>query len=115
MSNGLKKDNGMNFIILIMIGGFFPYNKPSTYVYTYVIFEYELNELKKDNEFIKNYSFRYSPLLILKTIIFFLPFVALLGLAAFRAVFREMIGNNTWEKTTHLNIQRNGPELIEEA
>lgn len=67
------------------------------------------------HEFIKNYSFRYSPLLIVKTIIFFLPFVALLGLAAFRAVFREMIGNNTWEKTTHLNIQRNGPELIEEA
>lgn len=64
------------------------------------------------HDFIKNYSFRYSPLLILKTITFFIPFVALLGLAAFRAAYREIIGNNTWEKTTHLNIQRKESVLL---
>lgn len=64
------------------------------------------------HDFIKNYSFRYSPLLVLKTIVFFLPFVVLLGLAAFRAAYREIIGNNTWEKTTHLNIQRKGSVLL---
>lgn len=67
------------------------------------------------HEFIKNYSFRYSPVLIVKTVVFFLPFVALLGLSAFRAAYREIIGNNTWEKTTHLNVQRNESEFAKEV
>jgi cellulose synthase/poly-beta-1,6-N-acetylglucosamine synthase-like glycosyltransferase len=67
------------------------------------------------HDFIKNYSFRYSPILILKTVIFFLPFVALLGLASFRSVYRQIIGNNTWEKTAHFNLQRKKETFVNEA
>ncbi len=61
------------------------------------------------HDFIRNYSFRYTPLLIIRTTVFFIPFVALLGLAAFRAAYRQIIGNNVWEKTSHFNLQRKPP------
>ena len=57
-------------------------------------------------EFHKNYGIKYSPLLILKTAIFYIPFQILLGVSAFRAVIRQSFGNITWEKTTHTNVTR---------
>ncbi len=66
------------------------------------------------HDFMKNYSLRYSPLLIGKTIIYFIPFFVLLGLAAFRAVYRQILGNNIWEKTTHFNLQRKEKVIAQE-
>ncbi len=57
-------------------------------------------------EFTKSYSFKYSPIIILKTAIFYIPFQILLGISAFRAIYRQLLGNISWEKTTHINIAR---------
>jgi len=57
-------------------------------------------------QFIKSYSFKYSPLVILKITIFYIPFQMLLGVSAFRAMIRQFFGNISWEKTTHINTLR---------
>ena len=57
-------------------------------------------------EFCKNYGIKYSPILILKTAIFYIPFQILLGISAFRAIIRQSFGNITWEKTAHTNVNR---------
>jgi glycosyltransferase XagB len=81
---------------------------------TYLLFMFLIVFNLGLHDFMKNFSFRYSPVLIAKTIIFFLPYFALLGLSAFRAVFRQVSGNTVWEKTTHFNFQRKEAALAQE-
>lgn len=57
-------------------------------------------------EFHKSYGIKYSPLLIVKTAIYYIPFQILLGISAFRAIIRQSFGNITWEKTAHTNVNR---------
>ncbi|PID52281.1 MAG: hypothetical protein CR972_02285 [Candidatus Moraniibacteriota bacterium] len=57
-------------------------------------------------EFHKSYDIKYSPLLIIKTAVFYFPFQILLGISAFRAIIRQLFGNITWEKTAHTNVNR---------
>jgi glycosyltransferase XagB len=57
-------------------------------------------------EFTKEYKFKYSLLLPLKIIWSFYPYQIILGLSAFRAVYRIFIGEGNWEKTLHINAHR---------
>lgn len=57
-------------------------------------------------EFTKSYSLKYSPMIIVKTIVFYIPFQILLGVSAFRAIIRQSFGNISWEKTAHINAAR---------
>jgi glycosyltransferase XagB len=56
--------------------------------------------------FIKEYKLKYSPLLIPKLLITFIPYQLVLTYSHFRALYREITSNNEWEKTTHLNNHR---------
>jgi cellulose synthase/poly-beta-1,6-N-acetylglucosamine synthase-like glycosyltransferase len=57
-------------------------------------------------EFTKSYSLKYTPMIIVKTIIFYIPFQILLGVSAFRAIIRQSFGDISWEKTAHINAAR---------
>jgi hypothetical protein len=56
--------------------------------------------------FTKEYGLRFSLFRLVLMTIIFLPFQWLLGISAVRGVYREMRGQNNWEKTTHLGAQR---------
>jgi cellulose synthase/poly-beta-1,6-N-acetylglucosamine synthase-like glycosyltransferase len=57
-------------------------------------------------EFTNAHSLKLSKLAWLKLLIAFYPFQVLLGVSAVRAMWREMQGANTWEKTRHVNAHR---------
>ncbi|MFZ2189558.1 MAG: glycosyltransferase [Candidatus Magasanikiibacteriota bacterium] len=57
-------------------------------------------------EFTKKYNFKYSFWLIPKTLLAFLPYQTILGISALRAVYRETIHENGWEKTAHVGAHR---------
>lgn len=57
-------------------------------------------------QFIVGYGYRYSPRVILTSVIFYIPYQLLLGISALRAVIRHIGGHAHWEKTTHVNAAR---------
>lgn len=57
-------------------------------------------------DFMKNYQQKYSWRFMFKASFFFLPYQLILSVSAFRAIVRLLRGNLSWEKTLHLNIQR---------
>ncbi len=57
-------------------------------------------------EFTKDYQKKYSILMPLKLCLYFIPFQLVLGFSSCRALFRQFVGNNTWEKTKHINAHR---------
>lgn len=59
-------------------------------------------------KFTKDYRKYFSITLLLKILITFYPYQLVLAYAAFRAVFRQIVGSNGWEKTAHLNAHRLG-------
>lgn len=63
-------------------------------------------------EFTKSYQMRYPWWMPLKIVATFIPFQLLLGFSAFRAVFRELRQQHSWEKTTHVNAHRTAQEPI---
>lgn len=60
-------------------------------------------------EFCRNYGFRARLRDHLRLVLGTLPYHALLSLAATRAVFRELRGNRSWEKTAHVGAHRTEP------
>jgi cellulose synthase/poly-beta-1,6-N-acetylglucosamine synthase-like glycosyltransferase len=56
--------------------------------------------------FTKEYGLRFSLFRLVLMTIFFLPFQGLLGMSAVRGVYRELRGQNNWEKTAHLGAHR---------
>ncbi len=65
-------------------------------------------------EFTKNYSIKYSLGLVMKSIIFFIPYQLVLGMSAFRAISRQLLGNNDWEKTAHINLRNDNEGIIKQ-
>jgi cellulose synthase/poly-beta-1,6-N-acetylglucosamine synthase-like glycosyltransferase len=57
-------------------------------------------------EFAAVHRLRASPLSLAVLIISYVPYQWLLSLASLRAAWRQLRGNNTWEKTTHLGAHR---------
>jgi cellulose synthase/poly-beta-1,6-N-acetylglucosamine synthase-like glycosyltransferase len=57
-------------------------------------------------EFTGAHGLRPGPLSPLRLIAAYLPYQWLLGFAAFRAVWRQARGVNTWEKTAHIGAHR---------
>jgi cellulose synthase/poly-beta-1,6-N-acetylglucosamine synthase-like glycosyltransferase len=57
-------------------------------------------------EFTKSYGLKYSWTTPFKMLIYYIPFQLLLGFSALRAMWRQIAGQVSWEKTTHLNIAR---------
>ena len=74
-----------------------------TFIFLFVIVNIGLYE------FTKSYSLKYTPLIILKSMVFYIPFQMLLGVSAFRAIIRQSFGDISWEKTTHINAARQTP------
>jgi cellulose synthase/poly-beta-1,6-N-acetylglucosamine synthase-like glycosyltransferase/putative flippase GtrA len=60
-------------------------------------------------EFCRNYGFRARLRDHLRLVLGTLPYHALLSVAATRAVFRELRGNRSWEKTAHVGAHRTEP------
>jgi len=54
------------------------------------------------------HGLRPSPTMLLRLLAAYLPYQWLLGYAALRAVWRQLRGVNSWEKTTHTGAHR-GP------
>jgi glycosyltransferase XagB len=57
-------------------------------------------------EFASEHSIKLPKMIWLKLLGSFYPFQVLLGISALRAVWREIQGMNTWEKTKHVNAHR---------
>lgn len=60
-------------------------------------------------EFTKIYQKRWTPLLVLKTIIWFFPYQFVLSFSSFRAMVRQYRQQTAWEKTEHVNAHRSQP------
>jgi cellulose synthase/poly-beta-1,6-N-acetylglucosamine synthase-like glycosyltransferase len=60
-------------------------------------------------ELCRNYGFRAGLRDYLRLALGTLPYHALLSLAAMRAVWRELHGNRSWEKTAHVGAHRSEP------
>jgi cellulose synthase/poly-beta-1,6-N-acetylglucosamine synthase-like glycosyltransferase len=56
--------------------------------------------------FTKEYGLRFSLFRLVLMTFIFLPLQLLLGISAVRGVYRELRGQNNWEKTTHLGAHR---------
>ena len=57
-------------------------------------------------EFSKEYNKKLSGLDFIKVFLFSLPYQLLLGVSAFRGIYRAFTSNKNWEKTLHLNAHR---------
>ncbi len=57
-------------------------------------------------EFTKGYSLKYPFWIPLKVLYTFYPFQIILGFSAMRAIYRLAVGQDSWEKTLHLNAHR---------
>ena len=64
-------------------------------------------------EFTALHGLRAGPLDFARLVVAYLPYQALLGFAALRAVWRLARGNGGWEKTRHVGAHR-GPQLVRE-
>jgi cellulose synthase/poly-beta-1,6-N-acetylglucosamine synthase-like glycosyltransferase len=60
--------------------------------------------------FSREYGLRVPLFMPLAMAVTFLPYQLLLGVSAVRAVYRELQGQNSWEKTAHLGAHRLSPE-----
>ncbi len=63
-------------------------------------------------DFVKDYNFKYSPLLIWKIFATYYPYQIMLSISSIRAIFRIIKNQNSWEKTTHQNSHRNNSTSI---
>jgi glycosyltransferase XagB len=63
-------------------------------------------------ELCRNYGFRARLRDYLRLALGTLPYHALLSLAAMRAVWRELRGNRSWEKTAHVGAHRSEPATV---
>lgn len=61
-------------------------------------------------EFARKYHKPYPFWMPFKVIATFIPFQLALGFSAVRAVFRNILRQNAWEKTEHINAHRLAPE-----
>jgi hypothetical protein len=59
------------------------------------------------HEFADAHGIRLKLLSWPKLLLTFYPYQVLLGIGAIRAVYRELSGVNSWEKTKHINAHRN--------
>ncbi len=66
-------------------------------------------------EFIKGYGFRYSVFHPFKMLLVFFPYQIVLSIGAFRATWRTLKGNITWEKTLHINAHREARGIVPET
>lgn len=57
-------------------------------------------------EFTKKYNMAYPIWMPFKVVATFVPFQMALGISAVRAVYRNMLHRNAWEKTEHTNAHR---------
>jgi glycosyltransferase XagB len=57
-------------------------------------------------EFCRDYKIKYSFGYAFKLFLLFFPYQIMLGISAFRALLRFIVGKENWEKTVHLNIHR---------
>ncbi len=57
-------------------------------------------------QFTRDYKLTFPIWMPLKALIFYIPYQVLLGLGAFRALWRLVKGDLTWEKTEHTNAHR---------
>lgn len=57
-------------------------------------------------EFTRTYELEYSTWMPLKLLVTFYPYQFLLVVSAFRAVYRTVAGQASWEKTAHSNLHR---------
>lgn len=57
-------------------------------------------------EFVEAHGLKMPRFMWFKLLLAFYPFQVLLGIGALRAVWREMQGLNSWEKTKHVNAHR---------
>jgi glycosyltransferase XagB len=73
----------------------------------YMLFGQFLLSLAGLYEFADAHGIKLRLSIWLKLFLTFYPYQILLGIGALRAVYRELKGVNTWEKTQHLNAHRN--------
>jgi glycosyltransferase XagB len=57
-------------------------------------------------KFTQEYSLTYSPLFIIRLLLAFIPYQAVLTYANIRASYRELLAIKSWEKTKHINSHR---------
>lgn len=62
-------------------------------------------------EFTSVHRLRPSPTMLLRLLAAYMPYQWLLGYAALRAVWRQLRGVNSWEKTTHTGAHRGAADL----
>ena len=62
--------------------------------------------------FTKEYDLKFPMFKLVLMAIVFLPFQWLLGISSIRAVYRELRGQNNWEKTTHSGAHRQNEPLL---
>jgi cellulose synthase/poly-beta-1,6-N-acetylglucosamine synthase-like glycosyltransferase len=72
----------------------------------YVLLGHVILSLLALYEFSKAHRLRVGPFDYLSLILTYLPYQVLLGIGAFRGAWREISGNQTWEKTRHVNAHR---------
>ncbi len=63
-------------------------------------------------EFTKKYNLSYSVWTPFKILVTFIPYQLTLGFSAVRAVYREIMNKNGWEKTEHINAHREVQTVI---
>ncbi len=63
-------------------------------------------------QFAQEYNLKLSFLKLMSMTITFLPFQWLLGISAVRAVYRELRGQNNWEKTAHPGAHRQNEAML---
>lgn len=57
-------------------------------------------------QFVGEYKLKYSKLFPLQILLWYFPYQFVLGLSAYRAVYRLVSNQASWEKTTHINAHR---------
>ena len=62
--------------------------------------------------FTRDYKLKLPLKTLLMTAITFLPYQLLLGISSVRGVYRELLGQNNWEKTAHIGAHRQSSLLF---
>lgn len=66
-------------------------------------------------EFSKSYKKHYPWYMPVKIVVTFFPYQLVMGICSVRALWRNLMKNNTWEKTKHINAHRQEEEETIEA
>lgn len=81
----------------------------------YVLLSHVILSLLALYEFRKAHRLNVGIFDYLSLMITFIPYQILLGIGALRGTWREFLGNNTWEKTKHVNAHRHSSKVISNA